>query len=195
MQLGDMRRVRQRWDSLGILGQIAFLTLIATILAGLPGYLALRDTSDGVESSSSVPPSPTEYDRLAKLETNIQLSAFSKTMGVQPKICRRQGTARSCIYVRPNEYVQVVVDRDNQVQSFAVTSRKPDFNPEFPIFQNKIKLGKTSISDAIRMMRRDAKPDKLRGWGGATGHYQYLEAINSDHTLNFQEYAVGISER
>jgi len=127
-----------------------------------------------------------QYERLSRLRANVQLDSISSRLEEPPEICDQLGRHRSCTYAKSNYYVQVMVDKNNKVLSFAVTARTRDFHPVFWADGFRIVLGETTLAEAMPY------PDFIEGGVGA-GRFTYVEGGGGSHVANFQYYLVGIN--
>lgn len=145
------------------------------------------------------------YRRLRRLGVNAQLDFFTSVLG-QPPAIRRSVTAtvrvlasdgddlvdeertfQECIYVDPTYFVDALIDSDESVMAFAVTTRSKRFHPTLAsapkgsVPRLVVKLGVTRFSDL------PITPDRLIASVGARrlwyGEIYYLG--NPGHYLSF----------
>ena len=133
-----------------------------------------------------------EYKRLESLEPGVQVRIFSDRMGVEPQSCRQHGNIKTCTYVKPNELVQVAIDEDEQVLAFSVTVTTRGFTPTLTWAGRPIVLGKTSIEQALS--GPSFVPDRVTGYADMRS-WGYLESSGSFGVANFQECAIGVSNK
>jgi hypothetical protein len=90
---------------------------------------------------------------------------------------------------KPYELVQIVIDKDDQVLAFTVTTRRRDFNPTIEWAGTPIVLGKTRIAEVFPEPARMVV-DRIAGYADMSS-FGYLESSGSLHAANFQECAIG----
>ncbi len=161
-----------------VTGVVAFAQSSATIMGWLAPYwpYASRLADERV---------------VEDLSAGVDLSVFERQLGAHT-FRSADGPYTEYVFERPNCYVQAIVDHDEQVLLFAVTSRNREFHPVFNPpgldngFVNRVELGVTTFSEW-------AEPDWIRGWFGASWMH-YAETIKLPHADNFLGVVVASSD-
>lgn len=75
------------------------------------------------------------YKKIEQLNTKVNISYFIERLGTPTIIKNDRGDKDNATYIFVNKYyfIQTITDNNNNVKSFAVTSRRKDFTPTFQI--------------------------------------------------------------
>lgn len=142
-----------------------------------------------------------KYDRLKKLSTDVQISYFSGLLGKPVYINYfdsnihgyefLEDEIREYVFVDTDYYVQAITDKHDKVMSFAVTSRKDDFNPLLP-WGNAVKvvLNKTPFSE---WMPNQERPLACYRYTSAHTLFLYFEEAYFGNPGHYLTYLVGIN--
>lgn len=190
---------------------LAFLLLAVVFAAGY-FYSSYRSstrvnvsgTDPFAPNVSSLPKTKEEkYDRLKKLSPEVQISYFSDLLGKSVYINyfdnKTRGyeflkdEIREYIFVDTDYYVQAITDRHDRVMSFAVTSRKEDFNPTFSVSpEGEISLNKSPFSKWLGRVS-ESQPLLCYRFAGAHDPFLYFEQAYFGNPGHYLTYLVGIN--
>ncbi len=99
------------------------------------------------------------------------------------------------VFIDENFYVQAITDSNKKTLSYAVTSRKEDFNPSFemPILF-KVSLNKTPFSEYLSSSEDRYHPQVCFQFVGAHTPIYYFEKSYFGNPGNYLYYLVGLSD-
>lgn len=153
---------------------------------------------------SSLPKTKEEkYDRLKKLSPEVQISYFGDLLGKPVYINYFDSNTngykflkdeiREYIFVDTDYYVQAITDKHDRVMSFAVTSRKEDFNPTFSVSpEGEISLNKTPFSEWLGQAS-ELQPLLCYRFTGAHDPFLYFEQAYFGNPGHYLTYLIGIN--
>ncbi len=127
------------------------IALVVTIIASIGGLLVnVKEINNFF--ANNIFPERGLYKNIEKLNTGAQVAYFDKLIGkpvmIKPWSNEQFPKYKEYVYVNDNFFVKSIADETNTVLYYAVTTRKDDFNPKFPlVFGNNLKLGKNKMSD------------------------------------------------
>lgn len=84
-------------------------------------------------------------------------------------------------------YLQVLTDQTDRVVAYGVTTRRADFNPEFMMHRQLVRLGSTSFGEIA------AEPSNVFGYLGAN-RFTYHEEYYFGNPTNYQTFFLGIND-
>lgn len=90
-----------------------------------------------------------KYEVLNKLSVQVQINYFTNLLGSPYYINSVENhEAKEHVYVDEDYYVQAITNLNDKVYSYAITSRKKDFNPTFDMSNLfKVSLNKTPFTE------------------------------------------------
>ena len=151
------------------------------------------------------------YRRLRRLGVNAQLDFFSSVLGQPPAIRRsltatvdalapdgdnlvaRDETFQECIYVHPYYFVDALIDDEQTVVAFAVTTRTKRFRPTLTSAPKEshprlvVRLGATRFADTA------VNPERLVASLGARRFF-YSEVYYLGNPGHYLSFACGVSD-
>lgn len=136
------------------------------------------------------------YKKLRLLSPDVQLDYFSRSLGLTPVFRNKRALFSEYVYVHPLFYVQALVDEQDSVACYSVTSRTRGFEPRIwphnlhpetvPMIPNP-RLGSFSLGEL------DIQPQEIEGWVGAR-RFGYVEAFYTGNPGLYRTYFVGIND-
>lgn len=127
-----------------------------------------------------------EYQKIQPLAANTPVDSFIRALG-EPQIRKDLGPWKEYGFVHPWYLVQAIVDPQDVVQMYAVTSRSTRFKPTFQLgTRQSVTLGKFKFSDF-------KAPVGIFNWIGANRH-SYAEAFYLGLPGNYQHYILAVND-
>jgi len=163
------------------------------------------------------------YEKLGKINTGLNID-FTETIIGKPTIIKRLplqltdyiknengkwvsistqsglGAYEERIYVHDKYFVQLIINEEKMIVSYAITNRRSDFNPKIPIeiyhgskegeiypYISNLRLGKARLADL-----KDYEPEELNisNWGM---HYFYVESQYFGNPGFYKHYLLALS--
>lgn len=134
-----------------------------------------------------------KYEALKKLSVEVQINYFTKLLGSPLYINPVEGNKdlKEYVFVDDDFYVQTITNTNDKVYSYAIVSRKKDFNPTFEMSNLfKVSLNKTPFSEWL--IGKDLPLNCYRFIGAHDPIYYFEEHYFGNPGL-YLTYLVGIN--
>lgn len=154
-------------------------------------YQQSRKMNNGIKSKIITLSKEDKYRLLKQLSVEVQIDYFSKLLGNPTYINYPKNNIKEYIYADRDYFVKALTNDKDKVISYAVTSRKEDFNPEFSqtgLF--KVILNKTTFSE---WLSSGNQPLFCYHFLGAHDPVYYFEEAYFGNPGNYMDYAVGVN--
>jgi hypothetical protein len=130
------------------------------------------------------------YRRLARLGTNAQLSFFESVLGQPPAIRRSVSQYVECVFVDRDYFVKVIVDNDESVRLFSVTTRASKFRPTFRSAPPGMAQPRLDVQLGVTRFADLGSPAAITANLGAR-RFAYNESYTFGNPGRYQEFIVG----
>lgn len=136
------------------------------------------------------------YERIEKLGTETNIGFFQDILG-SPAFVNNMGEEtknKEYVFVDKFFYTQAIVDGDDVVLAYSITTRQSDFNPKLNILWGKppVILGETKLVDLIQLVGADDPDHIISAWG--VHDISYAEGYYFGNPGNYQTFFFGTTQ-
>lgn len=143
------------------------------------------------------------YSKIQKLSTKQSIDYFKNVLGTPNIINKKQVNEEGKIYIFINNYfyIKAITNKENEVISFSVTSRKKDFQPTYTIFSPLIQDNKYSKLFTITLnkttfykIEKISDEDSYCNYQWWPKGFSYVEGYYLGGTGDYQSIYIGIDD-